>query len=104
QPLNPLVLPLPNGFELVLRGQIDRVDKAMKDGSLYLRIIDYKSSSKGLNLIEVYYGLALQMLAYLDVVLSQSEQWLGLKARTGGVLYFLVHNPMLSKAQIPNDE
>lgn len=104
QPLDPLVLPLPNGFELVLRGQIDRVDKAMKDGSLYLRIIDYKSSSKGLNLIEVYYGLALQMLAYLDVVLSQSEQWLGLKATPGGVLYFHVHNPMLSKDQIPNDE
>jgi len=104
QSLDPLILPLPNGFELVLRGQIDRVDKSINDGNLYLRIIDYKSSARGLNLVEVYYGLALQMLAYLDVVLSQSEQWLGLKATPGGVLYFHVHNPMLSKDQVPTDE
>ena len=96
QTLPPLTLPLPNGFELMLRGRIDRVDKAFKEESLFLRIIDYKSSSKGLNLIEVYYGLALQMLAYLDVVISHSERWLGKKATPAGVLYFHVHNPMIS--------
>ena len=97
--LPPLTMPLPNGFELMLRGRIDRVDKATMEDSLFLRIIDYKSSSKGLNLVEVYYGLALQMLTYLDVVLSHSEQWLGVKATPAGVLYFHVHNPMISGKQ-----
>src|SRR5699024_6136725 len=64
----------------------------------------YKSSERGLNLVEVYYGLALQMLTYLDVVLSQSEQWLGLKASPAGVLYFHVHNPMISGDQQLNDD
>ncbi|MCG3418441.1 helicase-exonuclease AddAB subunit AddB [Oceanobacillus jordanicus] len=104
QTLPPLNLPLPNGYELQLRGRIDRVDKALNQQELYLRIIDYKSSAKGLNLIEVYYGLALQMLAYLDVVLSHSEQWLGSKATPAGVLYFHVHNPMISGNQKLHDE
>lgn len=94
--LPPITLTLPNGYELILRGQIDRVDRAQKDDQLYLRIIDYKSSDHSLNLLEVYYGLALQMLTYLDVVLAHSEQWLGIKAAPAGVLYFHVHNPMIS--------
>jgi len=103
--LPPLSMQLPNGFELLLRGRIDRVDKALNQDSLYLRIIDYKSSARGLNLIDVYYGLALQMLAYLDVVLTHSEQWLGSKATPAGVLYFHVHNPMISgKRKMSNNE
>src|SRR5690625_3083407 len=39
------------------------------------------------------------MLAYLDVVLAHSEQWLGAKASPAGVLYFHVHNPMISGSQ-----
>ncbi|HLS09266.1 helicase-exonuclease AddAB subunit AddB [Lentibacillus sp.] len=104
QTLNPVTLPLSNGFELMLRGRIDRVDKAESEEGLFLRIIDYKSSEKGLNLIDVYYGLALQMLTYLDVVLSQSEQWLGVKATPAGVLYFHVHNPMVSGNMNMSDE
>ncbi|GAB3060363.1 helicase-exonuclease AddAB subunit AddB [Virgibacillus ainsalahensis] len=99
-----LQMPLGNGYELLLRGRIDRVDKALNEENLFLRIIDYKSSSKGLNLIEVYYGLALQMLTYLDVVLSHSEMWLGKKATPAGVLYFHVHNPMISGNRRMDDE
>ncbi len=105
QTLDPVTLSLPNGFELMLRGRIDRVDKAENDDGLFLRIIDYKSSSQQLSLLEVYYGLALQMLTYLDVILSQSEQWLGAKAEPAGVLYFHVHNPLLSVSkQMTDDE
>ncbi|MFD2208455.1 helicase-exonuclease AddAB subunit AddB [Virgibacillus halophilus] len=96
QPLKPVQLRLANGFELVLRGRIDRVDKALHQDQLLLRIIDYKSSDRGLNLLEVYYGLALQMLTYLDVVLSNSLEWLGAQASPAGVLYFHVHNPMIN--------
>lgn len=103
--LSPLTMQLPNGYELILRGRIDRVDKSIVGDDLYLRIIDYKSSEKKLNLVEVYYGLALQMLAYLDVVLQSSENWLGLKASPAGVLYFHVHNPFISgKKAISDDE
>ncbi|PJH69079.1 helicase-exonuclease AddAB subunit AddB, partial [Salmonella enterica subsp. enterica serovar Typhimurium] len=35
--LPPLTLNLPNGYELILRGRIDRVDKAGSGSNLYLR-------------------------------------------------------------------
>lgn len=94
--VGPLIIPLENGYELILRGQIDRVDEMRKDEDLYLRIIDYKSKETKLNLAEVYYGLSLQMLLYLEVVLQESEEWLGQQAKSAGVLYFHVHDPMIS--------
>lgn len=102
--LEPLTVNLPNNYTLMLRGRIDRVDQAIDNEQLYLRIIDYKSSSKGLNLTEVYYGLALQMLAYLDVVLQNAESWLGHKASPAGVLYFHVHNPMISTSDFLSED
>lgn len=102
--LDPLQLDLPNGHELVLRGRIDRVDRANIKDALYLRIIDYKSSAQGLNLVEVYYGLSLQMLAYLDVILANSEKWLGIQATPAGVLYFHVHNPIISETKAIDEQ
>ncbi len=86
---------LDNGYTMEIVGRIDRVDVAEGDGNLLIRIIDYKSSSTDLKLHEVYYGLALQMLTYLDVLLTHAEEKLGQKADPAGALYFHVHNPML---------
>ncbi|MBU9719930.1 MULTISPECIES: helicase-exonuclease AddAB subunit AddB [Bacillaceae] len=92
--LPPLTFQLENGSTMELVGRIDRVDQST-NGGLLLRIIDYKSSKKDVQLMDVYYGLALQMLIYLDVVITFSENWLGTKASPAGVLYFHVHNPLL---------
>ncbi|MDN4523738.1 helicase-exonuclease AddAB subunit AddB [Fictibacillus fluitans] len=100
QPLPPLKYTLPNGTSMEIIGRIDRVDSAEGSQGLMLRIIDYKSSSTGLNLSEVYYGIALQMLTYLDVVISHSVDWLGKEAHPAGVLYFHIHNPLLSQKKL----
>lgn len=93
--LPPLVFELENGCVMEIVGRIDRVDAAEGEQGILLRVIDYKSSLTDLKLHEVYYGLALQMLTYLDVILSSSEEWLGLQALPAGTLYFHVHNPLL---------
>ena len=68
-----IVLSLPNNKEVRLSGKIDRVDVATSEkGDKYIRIIDYKSSSKDLLLSDVYYGLQLQLLTYLDVARLRS--------------------------------
>ncbi len=101
----PLKYQLKDGTTMEVIGRIDRVDTAMNDDGLLLRVIDYKSSQKGLNLSEVYYGIALQMLTYLDVVLTYSKDWLGKKADPAGVLYFHVHDPVhSSKKMLTLDE
>ncbi|WDF52228.1 helicase-exonuclease AddAB subunit AddB [Paenibacillus sp. KACC 21273] len=91
----PLRFTLENGCTMEIVGRIDRVDVAEGDNTLLLRIIDYKSSQTDLKLHEVYYGLALQMLTYLDVLLTHAEEQLGQSAQPAGALYFHVHNPML---------
>lgn len=98
RPLPPLTFELPNGCVMEIVGRIDRVDMAEGDDGILLRVIDYKSSQTDLNLHEVYYGLDLQMLTYLDVLLSSAESWLGRPAIPAGTLYFHVHNPMLQSS------
>jgi len=97
-PLPPVSIPLDNGRMMEMVGRIDRVDAAQTDDGLLLRVIDYKSGAKQLRLEEVAYGLALQMLTYLEVLLTGAPEWLGQPARPAGVLYFHVHNPLLSAA------
>lgn len=94
--LPPLVFTLKNGTKMQLQGRIDRVDKAEDENGVYLRIIDYKSSSHGLDLTEVYHGLALQMLTYLDIIITHSRHLVGVDASPAGVFYFHMHNPMIS--------
>lgn len=102
--LPPLRFTLPNGCEMELVGRIDRVDGARSEKGLYLRIIDYKSSDKQLKLADVYYGLSLQLLVYLDVLVTFAEKKFGEKALPAGVLYFHVHNPLLKKNVPPSLE
>ncbi len=99
--LPPLTFSLKNGKRMELAGRIDRVDQAKgeNDGT-YLRVIDYKSSEKDVNLNEVYYGLALQMLTYLDIVITHSDELVEMKASPAGVLYFHVHNPLISTSKL----
>ena len=95
--LPPLVFQLDNGCTMEIIGRIDRVDQAEGSEELLLRVIDYKSSAASLNLAEVYYGLSLQMLTYLDVIITHAKTWLGIPATPAGVLYFHVHNPILQQ-------
>lgn len=88
-------MPLDNGFQLALRGVVDRIDVAQKDGDTFVRVVDYKSSKKDLSLDSIYYGLSLQLLTYLDVVLSNSLELLGTPAQAAGLLYFHVHRPFI---------
>lgn len=95
EPLPPLAFTLADGTRMEVMGRIDRIDKADGSEGTLLRIIDYKSSRRRLNLADVYYGLSLQMLTYLDVAVTHSRRWLGTDAKPGGVLYFHVHQPLI---------
>lgn len=67
-----MTLPVEEGLELSLRGRIDRVDFAEEDGSLYVKVIDYKSGSTKLDLGKVYYGLQLQLVLYLEAAMAMA--------------------------------
>lgn len=92
---------LENGCQVELAGRIDRVDVAHdKEGQAYLCVIDYKSGRTQLKLPEIYFGLSLQVLTYLDIVLTNALTWLGEEALPAGVLYFRVHTPLISSGVV----
>ncbi|HZG57397.1 helicase-exonuclease AddAB subunit AddB [Paenibacillus sp.] len=97
--LPPLRLTLPDGRAMELRGRIDRIDEARAEGGgRYVRVVDYKSRAHRLRLSDVYYGLSLQLLAYLDAATEEARAWLGDAAEPAGALYFHVHKPILTLA------
>lgn len=101
--LPPLEIALNGGRKMKLRGRIDRIDHAKVGGTSYLRVIDYKSSGRDLDLNEVYYGLSLQLLTYLDVAVENSLILLNEPAMPAGVLYVHVQNPLLKIEQELNE-
>lgn len=78
----PIIIQLDNGKRVEIIGKIDRIDTAEAEEGKYLRIIDYKSSAKNIDLNEVYAGIQIQLLTYMDAVCKE-EDFL-----PAGVLYF----------------
>jgi ATP-dependent helicase/nuclease subunit B len=79
------------GKKLLLRGQIDRIDVYEKEeGQNYIKILDYKSGKKDFDLLQVFYGLQLQLLLYLDAYLRLHKEY-----AEAGVFYFHIHKPYL---------
>lgn len=93
--LEPIKLDLPSGDRVSLTGRIDRIDKLDMDGETYLRVIDYKSGSKEFDLNELYYGLQMQLLVYLDALIKDSEHFLKTGAVPGAILYFKIDDPII---------
>ena len=84
----PIKIQLDDGRRVELTGKIDRVDLAKtKDGN-YIRVIDYKSSVKNIDLNEVTLGIQIQLLTYLNVVTNE-------ELLPSGALYFNLIDPIL---------
>lgn len=100
----PISLDLDSGEKVNLSGKIDRVDLLNKDGETYVRIIDYKSGNKEFKISEVYYGLQMQLLIYLDAILTEIEKQVQEKVLPAGVLYFRLDDPMIKTSGEMNNE
>lgn len=93
--LPPWRFSLDDGTVVELSGRIDRVDIADGPSGCYLRVIDYKSGPKDLRLTDIYNGLQLQLLAYLEVSLRYARETTGKDVQPAGVMYFPVRDPLI---------
>lgn len=71
--IKPISYTLKNGKEIKLVGKIDRIDVFKGENSDFLRIIDYKSSKRDIDLNQVYAGLQLQLFVYMNAILSSNK-------------------------------
>ena len=55
-------------------GKIDRLDSAENEDGKFIRVIDYKSSNKTLDLNKMVTGLQIQLLTYIDVITKKTKQ------------------------------
>lgn len=81
-----------NGLDVVVTGQIDRIDMLRQDNRTYVVVIDYKSGRKQLDISQIFMGLELQLLTYMFVALLN----IGDDAVPAAVLYCYVRNDKVS--------
>lgn len=91
----PISIQLSSGEEVKLVGKIDRVDKAEIDGMTYYRVVDYKTGRIDLDINDVYNGLKIQLLTYLDAVLTLEESRMHKKAMPGAMVYLSIDDPIM---------
>ncbi|MBD7916353.1 helicase-exonuclease AddAB subunit AddB [Clostridium sp. Sa3CUN1] len=101
----PIKIDLPSKETVYLVGRVDRIDTLDLDGNTYIKVVDYKSGNKKFNLTEVYYGLQIQLLVYLDALIKNSKYLLEKQAMPGAILYFKIDDPIIkSKKQLTEEE
>lgn len=100
----------PLSFELNLpdsgsfSGIADRVDGWVHNGSLYLRVVDYKTGKKSFSLSDVMHGLNLQMLLYLFALGKTGEAIYGRPVKPAGVMYIPAWDRIISSKTDLSDE
>lgn len=89
---------LPNGARMILHGKIDRIDVCEDDKNVYVKVIDYKSGNSDFDLLKTYYGLKLQLMAYMKAAVELEEKrHVGKNIIPAGVLYYNIADPIVEK-------
>jgi ATP-dependent helicase/nuclease subunit B len=91
-----LNLELVDDKKMCLRGTIDRVDEYNQGDLSYLTIIDYKSSNQDFDLADIYDGLQLQLLVYLNAAVEVKSKAKNKTVIPAGIFYFKIDDPFIS--------
>lgn len=90
------VFELEDGCRMRMRGIVDRIDTYEDEDKIYIKIIDYKSGNKDIDMQEAYEGLQLQLMFYLKAVCdSEKRQSPEKRVVPAAMLYYHVDNPMV---------
>ena len=91
-----ITFPLSGGRWLKLVGRIDRLDLCREDGSVFVKILDYKSGSLDLDEDLMKRGIQLQLLMYMSAVLDNlSAGNPGTKIVPSAMLYYRIADPVI---------
>ncbi len=93
--LPPITIELSSGEKIVLNGRIDRIDTMKTGDGTYVRVIDYKSGSKKFKLSDIYDGLQIQLVTYLDALSERGGNGIEAPVIPAGMLYFKLDDPII---------
>lgn len=95
----PIQMSLFDDNKLEIIGKIDRVDIGFANNKQYVRVIDYKSSIKKMDLNQITSGLQIQLITYLDALTEQKDY------EASGLLYLgMIDNIVKASKNLTEEE
>lgn len=96
----PMEIELENGKKMRLIGKIDRVDMLKFRDNIYIRVVDYKSSSKELRIDKIKEGLSLQLISYMMAFMDNKKEE---KIIPAGMVYFNLSDKLVALSEYEQD-
>ena len=97
-----LTFPLSGGRWLRLTGRIDRLDLCREDGSIFVKILDYKSGSRDLDEDLMRRGIQLQLIMYMEAAMRDlAAKNPEAEIIPSAMLYYRMKDPVISKNAAP---
>ena len=94
--LQALEFELEHNNRIELRGRIDRMDTCEDDNRIYVKVIDYKTGSTKFDLLQLYYGLQLQLVVYMNAAMELEKKTHPSKEVVpGGLFYYHIDDPVI---------
>jgi ATP-dependent helicase/nuclease subunit B len=87
---------------LFLTGSVDRIDRLETEEADYITIVDYKTGEKNVSLSDLYYGLQMQLVIYMQAAVNEAKKELRKekiekKIIPAGIFYYHPSDPMLNE-------
>jgi len=77
-------------------GRIDRVDICENEGKIYVKVMDYKTGSRTIDITSLYHGLQLQLPVYLSGATEiLQEENPDKEVVPAGFMYFQIQDPLV---------
>lgn len=93
-----------DGTKMSLKGIIDRVDYYNDGNDIYIKIIDYKSGNKKLEINDIYNGLQLQLVLYMEAAMEfAKKKYPDKNIIPAALFYYNIDNPVLDGDKIYNN-
>ena len=102
---SPIEINLDNGKTMYLVGKIDRIDSAVINDKVYLRIVDYKSSNKNISINDIKEGISLQLMTYMSALINNKQNIDSNKeVLPAAINYFTLNADIKRLDEFTNDE
>ena len=91
---------LENGNAMRLHGKIDRIDLCETEDEVLVKVIDYKTGAKAFDLGELYHGIQMQLLLYMNAVMEREKgRFPDKKIVPAALLYYQMKDPLVDKEE-----
>lgn len=99
----PIEIKVSDNMYMKLIGKIDRVDILQAEDTSYIRVVDYKSSSRSLELDDIKEGISLQLMTYLTALIDNLKKE-NKQVIPAACVYFNLSDKLINLSDYTNSE